>query len=160
MYDIFHLKLFKYWVLEWRGTPSLPTRQNVFLPNFESAPVEWRFIASKLLYSHKYKFLLCPARLNWKGVQFLSTVLSMNIRSRERDEWSDLYNESFLRLSSRYFLFSCTLLHLYSNLVRHYQGSEMNMNDKRVGLSFIKYFCVWELGCRDKSKFDDMCVGQ
>lgn len=40
MYDIFHLKLFKYWVLEWRGTPSLPTRQNVFLPNFESAPVE------------------------------------------------------------------------------------------------------------------------
>jgi len=37
MYDIFHLKLFKYWALEWRGTPSHLTRQNVFLAGVESA---------------------------------------------------------------------------------------------------------------------------
>jgi hypothetical protein len=152
MYDIFHLKLFKYWVLEWRGTPSLPTRQNVFLPNFESAPVEWRFIATKLLFSHKYKFLLCLSPLNWKGLQLLSTIPSLNIRSSEREEWSDLYNELFLRLSSRYYLFSFTVLQLYSNLVRYYQRLEMNMNDKRVGPSVIKYFWDWKLCCRDKSK--------
>jgi hypothetical protein len=40
MYDIFHLKLFKYWALEWHGTPSLPSRQDVFLlGGVESAPM-------------------------------------------------------------------------------------------------------------------------
>lgn len=98
MYDIFHLKLFKYWALEWRGTPSLLTRQNVFLAGVESAPMGWRTVDDKELYIHKYKFVLCPFRLNWGCWKFNhESVIEYSLRGTR--VISDLYNEPFSRSS-------------------------------------------------------------
>jgi hypothetical protein len=98
MYDIFHLKLFKYWALEWRGTPSLLTRQNVFLPGVESAPLGWRTMDAKVLYIHKYKFVLCPLQLNWSGLKF-NHVSVVGYSLQWTRMISDLYKVPFSRLS-------------------------------------------------------------
>lgn len=118
MYDIFHLKLFKYWALEWRGTPSLLTRQNVFLLGVESAPMGWRTMDAKVLCIHKYKFVLCPFRLNWSGLKFNHvSVVGYSLQGTRMI--SDLYNESFSRLSLKRLVCPFTVFLLFSFRVQY-----------------------------------------
>ena len=118
MYDIFHLKLFKYWALEWRETPSLLTRQNVFLAGVESAPMGWHTMDDKELYIHKYKFVLCPFRLNWSCLKFNhESVVGYSLQGTRMI--SDLYNEPFSRLSLKCLLRLFTVILLFSFRVQY-----------------------------------------
>jgi len=155
MYDIFHLKLFKYWALEWRGTPSLLTRQNVFLAGVESAPMGWRTMDDKELYIHKYKFVLCPFRLNWSCLKFNhESVVGYSLWGTRMI--SDLYNGPFSRSSLKClaclfavflpFSFRIQYVRLSLKVVVQFRLSAVPIHNKTYFIIWGSHICgVWIL---------------